>query len=40
MVICSNRWEQEVCELKSADDRKWIRDNMVYYECNAPLWIQ
>lgn len=40
MIICSNTWCSDVDNMPKAGDRKWIRDNQVYYDTgDEPLFI-
>ena len=41
LCICSNNWENEVNSLENEADRKWIRDNQVYYNTGKePLFLK
>jgi uncharacterized membrane-anchored protein len=38
MIVCSNRWDQEVRKLIS-EDRAWLQQNSVYVGVASPLWV-
>ena len=38
MVVCSNRWDQQLEQLDKWD-RDWIVANSVVYRVDAPLWV-
>ena len=39
MVVCSNRWEEQLQKLDEGD-RDWIVGNSVVYHVNEPLWVK
>ena len=39
LVICTNTWLHELAAMKEAD-AAWLKENMVFVDVNAPLWVE